>query len=106
MGKSKRTYSEQAWFLKFVPRKSLRGYQGCFNWYESKQKGQGNRFISVIESEIEYISIHPEHSPINRDKFREVILKKFPYLLIYTFDGNEIAIPAVSNTYQNPRKRL
>ncbi len=40
------------------------------------------------------------------DNFRQVKLKNFPYLVIYSIEGEEIIVAKVFNTYQNPLKKI
>jgi plasmid stabilization system protein ParE len=53
-------------------------------FYESREKGLGKRFIRSIESSLNFIKQTPrigQDDPLGRRKY---VVKKFPYLLIYS----------------------
>jgi len=75
------------------------------SWYESKQKGLGDRFLLVLGHQIKYLSKFPETFPLKKDNFRELVINEFPYVIIYTFQDNVIRIFAVFNTSRNPTKK-
>lgn len=74
-------------------------------WYESRQKGLGERFVSVVENQIEHLSTFAEAFPAKKGNFRELVIKEFPYVIIYIIKSSEVIILAVFNTYLNPNKK-
>lgn len=77
-----------------------------FNWHENKRLGLGSEFIDEIETTLKYIENHPEHYQIKyRNKYREAILKRFPYLIIYELIGNTIVVFSVFPSKNNPSKK-
>ncbi|HEU4551432.1 MAG TPA: type II toxin-antitoxin system RelE/ParE family toxin [Chitinophaga sp.] len=50
-----------------------------FNWYEDRLQGLGIRFIENIEKTLLQVSRHPESYPVKKEKFREIVIEKFPY---------------------------
>lgn len=81
--------------------------QESCNWYEEKQLGLGERFIDVIENSIFAISQYPEAFPIRANSFREYVVPKFPYILVYEIvkDKNLIYVLHIFNTYLKPEKK-
>jgi len=81
--------------------------QQSFDWYEEKQPGLGERFISIIESSILVISRHTEAFAIRIHNLREYVVPKFPYLIIYEIvpEKNVIYILHVFNSYLKPEKK-
>ncbi|MEO5789111.1 type II toxin-antitoxin system RelE/ParE family toxin [Gelidibacter sp.] len=79
----------------------------ALGWYESKQKGVGVEFLAYLES---YFLALKEGGAIFQIKrgpcFRELPLKKFPFVIIYEIRANEIIVFSVFNTYQDPNKKL
>lgn len=71
-------------------------------WYESRLKGLGLRFLSQVEKYLEIIRKNPFQYPIRKKQYRETFIKKFPYIIIYEIIENEIVVYSVFNTYQNP----
>ena len=74
-------------------------------WYETQQKGLGLKFLNHIESYFKIILENPNIYEIKRKPFREAFVKKFPYLIIYTIQKDEIIISTVFNAYQDPEKK-
>lgn len=76
-------------------------------WYESKQKGLGNDFLTYLESYFLAIKQGLSVFQIKRKPyFRELPLKRFPFVIIYEIKDDEIIIFSVFNTYQDPNKKL
>lgn len=77
-----------------------------FNWYENKKLGLGGEFIQEIESTLYYIENNPEHYQIKyRNKYREAVLKRFPYLIIYEIMEKTVVVFSVFPSKNNPSKK-
>ena len=77
----------------------------AIEWYESKQKGLGQKFLNQIDKYLNQIKRNPLHYPSKRLPFREAYIKKFPYIIIYEVFDLEIVVYAVFCSYQNPSKK-
>jgi plasmid stabilization system protein ParE len=78
-----------------------------FNWYESKRVDLGSEFIKEIEATIEHIKNYPKHFQIkHQNKYREEVLKRFPYIIIYQIIERKIIVLAVFPSKDNPNKKL
>ena len=72
-------------------------------WYESKQVGLGADFINYLEGYFETLKHGKALFPIKKKPvFRELPLKRFPYVVIYEELQNEVIVYSVFNTPQNP----
>lgn len=77
-----------------------------FNWYENKQSGLGGNFVEEVERTIKYIEKYPNHYQIKyRNKYREAVLRKFPYVIIYEIIENTIVIFSVFPSKDSPSKK-
>lgn len=74
-------------------------------WYESKQKGLGLKFINHIESYFEKILENPFGYELKNFPFREAFVGRFPYVIIYEFTETEIIVYSIFNTYRNPKNK-
>lgn len=74
-------------------------------WYEERQKGLGNRFVSEVYDFLDYIEKNPLHYQIKRNSYREGVLKVFPFVIIYEVVKNTIIVYAVFPTRENPFKK-
>lgn len=77
-----------------------------FNWYENKQISLGSDFVEEVETTIRYIEKYPYHYQIKYlNKYREAVLRKFPYLIIYEIIENTIVIFSVFPSKDSPSKK-
>jgi plasmid stabilization system protein ParE len=75
-------------------------------WYGEKQSGIDEKFIAAVEEVLNRILKHPETGRKIYKTFRQTLLKKFPYVIVYEIDFTSNIIYAVFHTSQNPRKKL
>ena len=52
-------------------------------WYGHSRKDLGNEFMIGIRKVIDLIELNPILFPIKNKNFREALVKKFPYFIIY-----------------------
>ena len=74
-------------------------------YYEKQQTGLGKRFLTHLQTYFDRIQTYPKHFYIKRNPYREAVIKKFPYLIIYELIENKVIVYSVFNTYQNPNKK-
>lgn len=72
------------------------------DWYELQQAKLGKRFVSCVDKLFTIILKNPFQFSEKTPPFREAIVDKFPYLVIYQINNNEIIIYSVFHTSQNP----
>jgi plasmid stabilization system protein ParE len=72
-------------------------------YYRERSVEAGNRFSGNLSALIELLQQFPRiGSPVSHE-VRRVLLKKFPYQLIYRIEGDEIRIYAVAHLKRKPR---
>jgi plasmid stabilization system protein ParE len=76
-----------------------------FDWYEDRVNGLGEQFIQIIDLSLELILLNPEGFPVKKSPYREIVLKKFPYQIIYEYLKKEqiIYILHIFNTRRHPK---
>ncbi|MBC7868414.1 MAG: hypothetical protein H7X88_12835 [Gloeobacteraceae cyanobacterium ES-bin-316] len=52
---------------------------GSWEWYEGRQIGLGEKFLSAVKKKLSIIEKHPKRSPVCSKEFREAILYPFSY---------------------------
>jgi hypothetical protein len=55
----------------------------AFLYYESKQQGLGERFLSIWEKHLEVLQKEPKLYQKKYKEFRQLLLKPYPYHIIY-----------------------
>lgn len=80
----------------------------AYDYYESKSKGLGERFITEIESAYLSIQKNPLRARIIKGAYRLVNLSVFPFQIIYTFNKNlnRISIVSIHHASKHPGKRF
>ena len=80
--------------------------EDAIDWYESKQSGLGKEFYNYLDGYFKTLKEANALFPIKRKPvYRELALKRFPYVIIYEHVKNEIFVYSVFNTHQNPAKK-
>jgi|SRR6185312_375683 plasmid stabilization system protein ParE len=82
-------------------------FQETAEWYETRSVGLGGRFRDLVTKKIESIVEYPERYPKRKSNFRQIALRTFPFIIIYTFYKKEgtIVINSIFHTSRNPRKK-
>lgn len=74
-------------------------------WYEKQRRGLGFEFLDCIEVAIRSIIERPKLHQIYYGQFRGCIVRRFPFMVFYTIEGEEIIVHSVFDSRQNPVKR-
>jgi len=74
-------------------------------YYESKQVGLGERFLNCWEQTIESLKLAPESYQKKYRNFRQILIKPFPYHIIYEIEGTTIVVYKVPYGGKHPKKR-
>ena len=75
-------------------------------WYkEQNVEGLHKRFIEAISKVLRRLESNPQSNAIVHKDVRQVLLKKFPYKILYTFDNVlvEVLIIAVIHQKRDPK---
>ena len=73
-------------------------------WYEEQKKGLGFEFLDCVEISLRNILDFPKMYKIVYLNFRGCTVKKSPFSIFYTIEGEEIVIHPVFNNRQDPAK--
>ena len=71
-------------------------------FYDSRVKGLGESFTSEVQRTVEMIREHPDLGSPLGSKVRRVLVRRFPYNIIYRHDANRIFILAVAHQRRRP----
>lgn len=75
-------------------------------FYESRRKGLGKYFFVYLKGYLKILKTNPELFAIKKEPcFRELALKKFPFIIIYEVFKDEIIIYSIFHTYRNPSQK-
>jgi hypothetical protein len=78
----------------------------AIDWYESKQPGLGKEFYNYLDGYFKTLKQSNALFAIKRKPvYRELALKRFPYVIVYEHTDSEIFVYSVFNTHQDPNKK-
>jgi toxin ParE1/3/4 len=77
-------------------------------WYEHKRDGLGDDFLDAVERAFESIEQHPKRfkrvETQNSDReVRRLVLKRFPFLIVYEVLPAEILVVAIAHGKRKPK---
>jgi hypothetical protein len=70
--------------------------------YESQQSGIGTSFVAAVERAVSFLRTYPEAGAPIEHPFRRVLVRRFPYAVIYRLDPDGAFILAVAHVRRRP----
>lgn len=80
--------------------------QDAFEWYESKNPGLGSEFVRAVDACLSGIGRNPLGYQIIHKQVRRVLIRRFPYVILYFFEQDTIFIIACFHTKRDPKQWL
>ncbi len=77
----------------------------AFAWYEKQRIGLGFNFLDCIESAVKAIIENPDMYRVYYSNFRGCVIRRFPFLIFYTIENNEVVVHSVFDSRQDTNKR-
>ncbi len=78
----------------------------AYQWYEDQQAGLGDLFLLELESCYDKLEAWPDSYAKIKKNFRQIILKTFPYVVVFEIFKNDVVIYAVFHTSRSTRKKF
>jgi plasmid stabilization system protein ParE len=72
------------------------------DWYESHAVGLGASFVLAVEAAVARIRRAPSMFPKVDDVFRQALLRRFPYSLVFHATDDEIAVVSCFHHRRRP----
>ena len=70
--------------------------------YDTESPDVRARFVAAVEQSISLIREYPDvGSPVGRSE-RRVLIPRFPYQLVYRFNGQSILVVAIAHSHRRP----
>lgn len=64
-------------------------------WYEDQQAGLGIRFHFAVLDGFEKLKKHPQHYSFFREDYRQLILKRFPFKILFKIVSKKVIVLGV-----------
>jgi len=86
--------------------RAIKMAQVAYEWYDEQQAGLGDLFLDELESHYDRLEEFPlAYSKIKKN-FRQAVLHKFPYVIVFEIIKKDVVIYSVFHTSRNPRKKF
>jgi toxin ParE1/3/4 len=76
----------------------------ALEWYEKQQAGQSRRFWVEYSNCVEGIRNNPLLFPVVYGKYRRLVMRNFPYNIVFQFKQPVVLIVSVFHQKRNPLK--
>lgn len=70
----------------------------AYDWYEKRRYGLGDRFLASVRKCIDRILDAPLSFAVVERDYRRAMLNRYPYAIIYEYDGRYVTVYAVIHT--------
>jgi plasmid stabilization system protein ParE len=87
--------------LRFHPEAALELEEAIF-YYEDRQTGLGKQLYQEIKSAAQLVMAHPQAWTMIENNIRRILVRRFPYGLLYSVCEGEIYILAVMHLNREP----
>lgn len=91
--------------LKFTFRANVDTIVG-YEFYESRRKNLGELFLRELDDCYQSIILNYTTYKVVHKIYHQAVVKKFPFVIIYSVDQQDIIITAIFNTSKNPEKKF
>jgi len=71
-------------------------------WYYERSPGLETAFFRTFEVAAKGLADHPERYRKVMGEVRRIILPRFPYVVFYRFDGEEVVVLSVQHERRSP----
>jgi toxin ParE1/3/4 len=77
-------------------------YDDAADWYESRQRGLGLRFVAAVRQVLDDVSAQPDRYPETWPGVREAALSGWPYCVYYQIHSDHVMVIAVFHLSRDP----
>jgi len=92
--------------IRFQPRAN-REFREASNWYRDKSEQAAINFFAAVNDSVDIILKQPDRFRKTYKNFRETLVKKYPYTIVYIFDheNNMIIISSIFHQKRGPKTK-
>lgn len=78
----------------------------AYEFYEFRRKNLGEQFLEELDNCYQSIVLNYTTYKVVHSIYRQAVVNKFPFVVIYSVDEKDIIITAIFHTSKNPKKKL
>lgn len=72
-------------------------------WYEARREGLGGEFVEAVSQAFSRIADQPRRYAVVHRDVRRVLLRRFPYVVLYIVRDERVFVLGVLHQRRNPR---
>jgi len=88
-----------------ITSRAIKDIEKAKKWYEEQQENLGSKFVDYVFKCVDEIKTNPLFHPNKYKYVREMYIKKYPYLIIYSVEEKIIFILRVFPCKTSPKKK-
>ena len=95
--------------MRIIHRLAQRDIKEAYQWYRFQSVKAANRFADDVRESLLAIELFPDRFPIHEHGTRALILRRFPYVIVYLVENDRPFVVAVAHAKRRPgywRRRL
>jgi plasmid stabilization system protein ParE len=81
---------------------ALEEAEAATDWYAERSRRAAEEFLNELRRAIQQISEYPEQFPALEFGTRRIVLRKFPYILVYRETATSVEIVAIAHGRRRP----
>ncbi len=78
----------------------------AFFWYHTIRPQLGDRFMAALKECYDSIEVSPYGYQFRKGNFRHVMLRKFPYRVVYEVEGQDVFIYRIVHVKRKPSRKF
>ena len=88
--------------IRFKPAAERDVERAC-EWYDGQSLGLGGEFLDEVDAAVSRVAANPYSNQLIRGRIRRAVLHRFPYLLFYVIEPEEIVVLACLHASRDPQ---
>ena len=77
--------------------------EAAFGWYEDQRDGLGEELLSELDDVVRAILESPRRYTVAHRDTRRVLLRRFPYSVLYRIQGEDVVLVAFFHGSRDPQ---
>jgi plasmid stabilization system protein ParE len=86
----------------FFEHSAGRELEDAADFYDLERPGLGTEFVDAVYEALGDLLEFPEACPVLLGETRRLVLRRFPYSVLYWVDGDTLAVSAIAHQRRRP----
>jgi plasmid stabilization system protein ParE len=87
----------------FIRPEALAEVREACRWYDERVPGLGTEFARAVDAAISAAARNPDGYPVVEGEMRRVLLRRFPYSIVYGIDAPKLIVIACFHHRRDPK---